>query len=105
MCAQCGAGSTVATCEEADTMGINRTGGPREDCGLRFIYCLQPYGSAFFDPPYIAQLPVNAETGTVSDSVTFEEGFITQTNNNADWNRSNPFTVEFTSWPVSWSIL
>ena len=102
MCAVCGVDSTVVTCAEADSMGsTNRTGGPREDCGLRFIYCLQPYASAYFDPPYLAQPLLGAET----DSVTFEEGFIIQTNANADWNRSNPFTVEFTSWPVSWSIL
>ena len=102
MCAQCGAMSKVVTCAEADTQGgVTRPGGPREDCGLRFIYCLQPYASSFFDPPYVAQPPVGAGTGTVSDSVTFEEGFITQTNANADWNRSNPFTMEFTSWPVS----
>ena len=82
----------------ADTLGgMTRPGGPSEDCGLRFIYCLQPFGSSFFDPPYLAQPPF----GSGSDSVTFEGDFITQTSNGAAWNRSNPFTAELRSWPVS----
>ena len=97
MCALCGSSSESVTCAEADVSGKTWPGGAREDCGLRFIYCLQPSESSFFGPPYLAQ-PL---FGSGSDSVSFEGDFITQTNANAAWNRSNPFTAELRSWPVS----
>ncbi len=45
MCAECRDTGPIACVD--DNRGIF--------CGLRFIYCLQPYGSESFDPPLVLQ--------------------------------------------------
>ena len=71
------------TCEEA---GV--------DCGLRYLYCLRPYGP---DVPLLPQAPL-----TTVNNFTFEEGFIAVGRGQDNfWNRSNPFTRELQLWPVN----
>ena len=96
MCGECVPNSDmVITCRTA-----NEGGNPdidSDECGLRFIYCLRPHNSTALDIPL---LPGQSPLG--GDNVTFEEGFILQTNLRfGNWNRSNPFTRELQQWPVS----
>ena len=95
MCAEC-SGIGPVTCASV---------GRGKNCGLRFIYCLQPHGSdIILDPPLIAQ----ARFGNGTDSEVFVEGFVTQNNTMSPnsstantWNRPNPYTRKLRSWPVS----
>ena len=96
LCAECDEdGDAIIICGAAsDNNGI-------DDCGLRFIYCLQPHGSDVIDVPLSPQPPLSP----VTDDITFTEGAIIQIGGggrgNNIWNRSNPFTQELRLWPVS----
>ena len=65
------------------------------NCGLRYLYCLRPYGSPPSDVPLLPQALL-----TTADNFTFEEGFIAVGDLDNIWNRSNPFTRELQLWPV-----
>jgi hypothetical protein len=90
MCGECSSDKTTLSCEEANSTN-NDT-----ECGLRYLYCLRPYGSPPMNVPLKPQAPL-----TPADSFTFEEGFVVVGGSGNFWNRSNPFTLELQQWPVS----
>ena len=89
MCGECGQNGEKTSCRIA-------SGNGNRDCNLRFLYCLQPYNSTISDPPLTLQRPIPG------DSITFDTPYFTQIGaaNPNFWNRSNPFTREFQTWPV-----
>ena len=87
MCGECY--KEVITCQEANFNESTK-------CGLRYLYCLRPYGSPPSNVPLLPQAPL-----TLTDNFTFEEVlFIVGTQDNI-WNRSNPFIRELQLWPVN----
>ena len=102
MCGECGANGETVTCRMA-----NNNPPFARPCRLRFLYCLQPYGSPPVDVTFpLPQSPLDLVVP--SNTHTFMEDFITQDggSNSAspptvnNWNRSNPFTRELLTWPV-----
>ena len=91
MCGECGPDrDTAMTCEDA---GV--------DCGLRYLYCLRPYGSLPPDVPPPLDMPdVPLLPQAPLTTTTFEEGFIAVGGQCNFWNRSNSFTRELQLWPV-----
>ena len=94
MCGECGDNGETVTCAEAN--------GGLVSCRLRFLYCLQPYGSPPVSVSFpLPQGPLNLEGE--SNTFVFKESLIIQIGDSTmanSWNRSNPFTRNLQTWPV-----
>ena len=96
MCGECGPDGETVTCQMANM-------DDRTTCRFRFIYCLQPHGSPASESDVPFELSQSGlDLSGEDNSYTFQEGFLVQNGTTVPnfWNRSNPFTREFQTWPV-----
>ena len=74
MCGECGDGVPGEIGRDGGQVSCQDAQGNPNVCGLRFLYCLQPYKFPARDVPF---LPQNRLIGS-SESITFQESFFFQ---------------------------